>query len=183
MTAALSTNRGRSGVFAILGLVGLLGAASVFVQMTRDRWYHTDKPAEQILYVRSPETVRRMALSYDALAADVYWIRAVQHFGGARLGATRRTAVSAAGYGDCAGPALQHRLPVRIAVSRGDRRRADRAAPIRRSRCCGRASRRCPEVAGPSGQRASSTTSATTTTRRPRSGSSAAAKSRARSGS
>ena len=50
--------------------------------MTRDRWYHTDKPAEQILYVRSAETMRRMALSYDALAADVYWIRALQHFGG-----------------------------------------------------------------------------------------------------
>jgi tetratricopeptide (TPR) repeat protein len=89
MTAGLFTNRGRSGTFAILGLVGLLAAASVFVQMTRDRWYHTDKPAEQILYVRSPETMRRMVLSYDALAADVYWIRAIQHFGSARLGAQR----------------------------------------------------------------------------------------------
>jgi tetratricopeptide (TPR) repeat protein len=89
MITALFTNRGRSGIFATLGLVGLLGAVSVFVQMTRDRWYHTDKPFEQILYVRSPETMRRMALSYDALAADVYWIRALQHFGGARLGNQR----------------------------------------------------------------------------------------------
>ena len=45
MSASLFTNRGRSGVFTILGLVGLLAAASVFVQMTRDRWYHTDQPA------------------------------------------------------------------------------------------------------------------------------------------
>jgi tetratricopeptide (TPR) repeat protein len=89
MTAALFTNRGRSGIFATLGLVGVLAAASVFVQVTRDRWYHTDKPAEQILYVRSPETMRRMVLSYDALAGDVYWIRAIQHFGSARLGAQR----------------------------------------------------------------------------------------------
>jgi hypothetical protein len=86
MTASpLFTNRGRSGVFAILGLVGLLAAASVFVQMTRDRWYHTDQPAEQVLYVRSVEAMRRMALSYDALAADIYWIRAIQHFGSERL--------------------------------------------------------------------------------------------------
>ena len=89
MTAALFTNRRWSGIFATLGLVGLLAAMSVFVQMTRDEWYHTDKPAEQILYVRSGEAMRRMVLSYDALAADIYWIRAVQHFGGARLGDNR----------------------------------------------------------------------------------------------
>jgi tetratricopeptide (TPR) repeat protein len=89
MTATLFENRGRSGIFATLGLVGLIAAASVYVQMTRDRWYHTDRPAEQILYVRSVETMRRMVLSYDALAADVYWIRALQAFGGARLGNRR----------------------------------------------------------------------------------------------
>jgi tetratricopeptide (TPR) repeat protein len=89
MSATLFSNHGRSGIFATLGIVGVLAAASVFVQTTRDRWYHTDKPAEQILYVRSAETMRRMALSYDALAADVYWIRAVQHFGSARLGSNR----------------------------------------------------------------------------------------------
>jgi hypothetical protein len=93
MSAALFTNRGRSGVFATLGLVGLLAAASVFVQMTRDRWYHTDKPEEQILYVRSVETMRRMSLSYDALVADVYWIRALQHYGSERLAQDRPAAV------------------------------------------------------------------------------------------
>jgi hypothetical protein len=38
-----------------------------------------------ILYVRSPEFVKRAVLSYDALAADVYWIRAVQHYGRTKL--------------------------------------------------------------------------------------------------
>jgi tetratricopeptide (TPR) repeat protein len=89
MTAALFSNRGRSGIFATLGLVGLLAAASVFVQMERDRRYRTDQPADQILYVRSTETMRRMVLSYDALAADVYWIRAIQHFGTSRMGSQR----------------------------------------------------------------------------------------------
>jgi hypothetical protein len=38
-----------------------------------------------LLYVRSPEAMKRLALSYDALAADLYWIRAVQHYGGTKL--------------------------------------------------------------------------------------------------
>jgi len=37
-----------------------------------------------MLYVRSPEAMNRLALSYDALLADTYWIRAVQHFGSTR---------------------------------------------------------------------------------------------------
>lgn len=38
-----------------------------------------------LLYVRSPETMKRLALSYDSLLADLYWIRAVQHYGGTKL--------------------------------------------------------------------------------------------------
>ena len=37
------------------------------------------------LYVQSPAVLRRIVLSFDALAADVYWIRALQHYGGDRL--------------------------------------------------------------------------------------------------
>jgi hypothetical protein len=50
----------------------------------RDRAFGTDVPAEQVLYVQSPAVAGRLALSFDALAADVYWIRALQHFGKAR---------------------------------------------------------------------------------------------------
>lgn len=38
-----------------------------------------------MLYVRSPDAMKRLALSYQSLLADVYWIRAVQHYGGTRL--------------------------------------------------------------------------------------------------
>ena len=47
-----------------------------------------------MLYVQSPAVVRRLALSYQALAADVYWIRALQHFGGARQQQPSRSAIS-----------------------------------------------------------------------------------------
>jgi tetratricopeptide (TPR) repeat protein len=61
-------------------------AAAVALQMTRDRWYpRDDAEREQILYVRSGAALQRMTLSLDALAADVYWIRAIQHYGGDRL--------------------------------------------------------------------------------------------------
>jgi hypothetical protein len=38
-----------------------------------------------LLYVQSPRFLRRATLSFQALAADVYWIRAVQHYGGTKL--------------------------------------------------------------------------------------------------
>jgi tetratricopeptide (TPR) repeat protein len=40
---------------------------------------------EGFLYVSSPAAVRRAALSFDRLAADLYWIRVLQHYGGNRL--------------------------------------------------------------------------------------------------
>lgn len=40
---------------------------------------------ESLLYVRSPETLKALALSYDSLLADLYWIRVVQYYGGTRL--------------------------------------------------------------------------------------------------
>ena len=64
-------------------IVCLVGA--VVLQTVRDRTYATrEQVAERILYVHSGEAVKRMALGFDALAADVYWIRAIQHYGGDR---------------------------------------------------------------------------------------------------
>jgi tetratricopeptide (TPR) repeat protein len=61
-----------------------LGAA-VALHAAQDARYPSpaiDRP--ELLYVRSGDTMRRLALDYDAFAADVYWIRALQHFGGER---------------------------------------------------------------------------------------------------
>jgi tetratricopeptide (TPR) repeat protein len=38
-----------------------------------------------LLYVRSPQVLRRATLSFQAVLADIYWIRAVQHYGGTKL--------------------------------------------------------------------------------------------------
>jgi tetratricopeptide (TPR) repeat protein len=70
---------------AVLGIAASLGAA-IGLQVARDRLYAgRERATERILYVRSGEAVKRLALDFDALTADVYWIRAIQHYGGDRL--------------------------------------------------------------------------------------------------
>jgi tetratricopeptide (TPR) repeat protein len=76
--------RGRDLLVGLAACVALGGAISL--QILRDRWYPRDEQAEQrMLYVRSGEALKRIVLGFDALAADVYWIRAIQHYGGDRL--------------------------------------------------------------------------------------------------
>jgi tetratricopeptide (TPR) repeat protein len=77
--------KARGDIAMVVLAVTAFGAA-VSLQMVRDRWYPRDDiEREQILYVRSGEALKRITLSFDAVAADVYWIRAIQHYGGDRL--------------------------------------------------------------------------------------------------
>ncbi len=75
-------------------LVAVAAGASltlaVAVQIARDRTFPGHRHAtERVLYVRSPAALDRLVLSFDALAADTYWIRAIQHYGGDRLAPER----------------------------------------------------------------------------------------------
>jgi hypothetical protein len=63
----------------ILALL-LLGAAAK-LQAVRERAYPPKDEADASLYLRSGTTVRRLAGAYSALAADLYWIRAIQYYG------------------------------------------------------------------------------------------------------
>ncbi len=66
-------------------LLVVCGALVVRLQIDREQRFRAADPVEEILYVSSPAALGRMALSYDALVADLYWIRAVQHFGRTKL--------------------------------------------------------------------------------------------------
>ena len=89
--------------------------------------------ADSVLYVRSPGALQRLALSYDSILADVYWIRAVQHVRRHQAGpdgrSQLRAAVSAARPDHLARSALRRRLSVRRALPR--RAAARRAGPPR----------------------------------------------------
>jgi hypothetical protein len=76
---------GAKGIVAGVTAIAMLIAAVVRLQMIRDRRFPEAEPAQQILYVNSPAVLKRLALSYDALLADLYWIRAIQYYGGTRL--------------------------------------------------------------------------------------------------
>lgn len=70
----------------------ILFAAVVGLQAVREQQAPPASPSgpvEHLLYVRSPEFMKRVALSYDSLVADVYWIRAVQHYGQTKLSKTQ----------------------------------------------------------------------------------------------
>jgi len=74
----------RGGVVLLAGLAAFVSA--IALQMVRDRSYpREDRDGEQLLYFRSGAALTRVTLAFDALAADVYWIRAIQHYGGDRL--------------------------------------------------------------------------------------------------
>ncbi len=65
--------------------LAVLMASAVGLQALRERTATLTVGDDTVLYVRSPEAMRRLALSYDTLLADVYWIRAVQHYGSTKL--------------------------------------------------------------------------------------------------
>jgi hypothetical protein len=71
----------------VITIIALL-AAVVGLQAMQERRQPLGLPpgvTGNVLYVRSPEFMRRAALSYHALLADVYWIRTIQHYGGTKL--------------------------------------------------------------------------------------------------
>lgn len=68
--------------------VATLASAVVTLQVVRERSFPEREPAQQVLYVNSPAVLTRLALSYDAVVADLYWIRAIQYYGGTRISPT-----------------------------------------------------------------------------------------------
>ena len=70
---------------ALVLMAVLLGGVVGLQAMHEQRGGPPSASAEHLLYVRSPDAMRRLAMSYDALLADLYWIRAVQHYGSTRL--------------------------------------------------------------------------------------------------
>jgi len=74
----------RLRVSAIAAALTALVATAVAVQLVRDARFPPAPVEDRLLYVTSGEVIKRLALSYDTVLADVYWIRAIQHYGGDR---------------------------------------------------------------------------------------------------
>jgi hypothetical protein len=74
---------------SLLPLV-LLVPAVPWSQARIDREIGTFRVQEEVLYLWSGEQVRRLFPGFETLAADVYWLRTVQYFGGERLFARQK---------------------------------------------------------------------------------------------
>jgi hypothetical protein len=70
----------------ILALAMVLMAAAVRVESFREARFPVPQfdPDQEVLYFRSGSELRRASNAFSTLAADLYWIRAIQYFGGTR---------------------------------------------------------------------------------------------------
>lgn len=73
-------NGGRR-VNLIAGAVLLLSLAGGVALLSAIDRMQAVQPTQQMLYIRSAKTLRRLSLGYTGLLADIYWTRAVQYFG------------------------------------------------------------------------------------------------------
>ncbi|MCX6542941.1 MAG: hypothetical protein NTV05_00845 [Acidobacteria bacterium] len=83
--AALSGRPNRRQIVVALVAWALLTGAALGLQAVRETRYRIESGDATLLYVTSGASANRLALSFHALLADVYWIRAIQHYGDTRL--------------------------------------------------------------------------------------------------
>jgi len=77
----------------VTALAGVLLAGAVQLAAARERTYPPSDDADDAVYLTSGQAIRRLSGAYNTLAADLYWIRAIQYFGAAK----RRLATEALG--------------------------------------------------------------------------------------
>jgi len=106
MSAATADSR-PSNKRLYMAIAALL-TLSVGVQATRDRGWAPYVPPNPTMWVQSGSLASRMALGFDNLVADTYWMRAVIYYGGKRqLTTSEQTAAAQASNFDLLHPLLQ----------------------------------------------------------------------------
>ena len=82
--ATARARKGSVGALAFLTTAAVLLGAALSLQAYRETRHPLPPVNSDVLYFRGGAAVSRAALGFDAILADVYWIRAIQHFGGTR---------------------------------------------------------------------------------------------------
>jgi hypothetical protein len=77
--------RAATGTAAFALLAAALVASAAHVANLREGRYPLGEVVDETLYVTSGTAARRLSLGFNALAADLYWIRAIQYYGGLKL--------------------------------------------------------------------------------------------------
>jgi tetratricopeptide (TPR) repeat protein len=74
-------SRAQQMVGGVVLIVALMTTA-IALQRLRDRVYTLATPSQRALSLTSDRAIGRMSLGFRALNADLYWIRALQYYGG-----------------------------------------------------------------------------------------------------
>jgi hypothetical protein len=77
---------GPLGVGVSVVAAAALFGASAGVQWAREQRYPLPTVSRETMYLTSPRAIGHLTKGFNALAADLYWIRTIQYFGGIRLG-------------------------------------------------------------------------------------------------
>jgi len=75
--------RTRLTTLGVIVLASVLLAAAARVQAAREAMYPSPQIDDASLYLSGP-AVRRLTAGFNVLTADVYWIRAILHYGGTK---------------------------------------------------------------------------------------------------
>ncbi len=75
----MTTRRAVTIVGTAVLLLSMTGAVLIVRELDQLRAGAT---AREVLYIPSPQIVKRLSLGYSGLLADIYWTRVVQYFGG-----------------------------------------------------------------------------------------------------
>ncbi len=76
----MNTTRAQTAVGLVV--IAALMLAAITLQRARDAAYTLAEPLQDALYLTSEKAVGRMSLGFRTLNADLYWIRALQYYGG-----------------------------------------------------------------------------------------------------
>ena len=71
-------------VLGVVALVAGLMMLAVALQRVRETKFSLGSPDDEALYLKSGRTARHLSVAYPTLASDIYWIRAIQYFGGTK---------------------------------------------------------------------------------------------------
>src|SRR5947209_4856140 len=75
----MKSNRLPTSFFAVL--LAVLFAGTVLCRSQVEKLRGKEVTLEEVLYMPSGKSVKRLSLGYSSLLADIYWTRAVQYFG------------------------------------------------------------------------------------------------------
>src|SRR5882757_4823764 len=71
-------------------LLAMFFAGTVLSRAQVEKLRGKEVTLEEVLYMPSGKTVKRLSLGYSALLADIYWTRAVQYFGSKHIKHSRQ---------------------------------------------------------------------------------------------